>query len=223
MVRQYAPDWTSTVVWPNGSGGNYTATLLGTKQPDAGRSDDKITVVRTLVTDVDADGKVQFGQLVEFASPDLIDRSQFQHYVKQWLKGDFEDTKMLAVEYTIGYAFTQAFLHMPDKSEARPIMMKLERKSGVGKVEAIIYCYVSDIDIDKLCRKIDGIIDMDTCVPFIAGIEITCVIYIDGGGGGDLGGGGGDEDDGDQDGPCENDDGCDGVGYGVSDWSVPGL
>ncbi len=45
-------------------------------------------MIRTLVADVDSDGQILSGRLVEFVSLGL-DASLFRNYVEQWLVADF--------------------------------------------------------------------------------------------------------------------------------------
>ena len=167
-------------------------------------------MVRTLVADVDEDGRVLSGYLVEFVSEDAQE-SQFKEYVGQWLAGDFGNKSMLVAEYTIGYASTSAMFYAPDKPP-KPVTMRLEERLGAGKTAAEIwYCYVTVWYEDEVCAHVEnngGVCTRErhtetTCV-CIAG----CYDDSDGGddgdgcpsGGCDTGGGdSGDDDDEDSD------------------------
>ena len=147
MVRQYPPDWSQAVAWRDG-GEYHVATIIGADKPAVSFSHDSIAVVRTLVADLDGNGEVVGGRLVEFISPDPLDASLFQDYAKQWLTGDFDDTKMLAAEYTTGYAHQQAYLHAPSESVPVPVNMSLEEVCTPGKgqgIEVVIACWTTDI------------------------------------------------------------------------------
>ena len=95
MVRQYPPDWTQAVAWPDGQKGTYVATLIGVDKPATSFSHKDVSVVRTLVADINSDGITTASRLLEFISADPLDPSQLQHYVKQWLVGDYDTTKMV--------------------------------------------------------------------------------------------------------------------------------
>ena len=190
MVRQYPPEWDQAVVWPNGSGGFYAATILGPDKPATSFSHDSIAVVRTLVADLDAQGEVTGGRLVEFASPDPLDPSSLADYVKQWLGDDFGNTKVLAAEYTIGYAAQQAILHLPEDAPS-PTSLHLMEVPGVNKTAAgKWYCWVSDVDEwGETCVDLPP--DDEACGTY-TDVHITCVYYDDDSGGGDGDGGGND-------------------------------
>ena len=119
--------------WDTGDGGYFLATLLGPNITDINPADTKVSVVRTLVADVNLDGTVVPGSmhLIEFAGRDL-DVTQFKDYVDQWLAGDLGDTPILAAEYTIGYASTSAFFYQPGK-EPKRVTMALQRTTARGK------------------------------------------------------------------------------------------
>lgn len=140
MVRQHPPDWDNMETWDNGHGGYWAATLLGGTPTSP--SDPDFSVVRTLVADVDENGNILGGLLIEFIAPDL-DESEFRDYVVQWIVGDWGNTPMLVAEYTIGYASTQAMFHAPGEAPV-PITMQLVEKMGAGKTAATIwYCWVT--------------------------------------------------------------------------------
>ncbi len=197
MVSAYPPDWDQMETWDNGIGGYYAATTLG---PATGSpSHPEVSVVRTLVADVDENGQILSGRLVEFVAPDL-DASLFRDYVVQWLSGAFDSMRILVPEYTIGYASTQAFLYEPGKAP-EPVEMQLVSKDGMGKTHASEwFCWESDYTRGgDVCFPSYG----NVCNHTPAEIEITCVCVSgcgdddDGGGGGDDGGdddgGGGDD------------------------------
>ena len=75
MVDKHSPDWDRMETWDNGSGGYIGAALLAGGLGTT--SDRALSVVRTLVADVDEDGSVLSGYLVEFVSPDVRE-SQFK-------------------------------------------------------------------------------------------------------------------------------------------------
>ena len=193
MVRKYPPDWDQAETWSNGSGGYYAATVLGIDESATSHSDSRISVIRTLVADVDSDGQILSGRLVEFVSPGL-DASLFRDYVEQWLAADFGEMQILVAEYTIGYASTQAILYKPGENP-QPIKMKLELKASAGKELDGVYCWVTDRYAIEMCEPTPvGAPDSDVCYETET-IEITCVITPGhgggGGGGGGYGGGGG--------------------------------
>lgn len=209
MVDKHSPNWDQMETWDNGSGGYIGATLLA--GGPGGASDPDLSVVRTLVADVDEDGKVLSGYLVEFVSEDAQE-SQFKEYVGQWLAGDFGNKSMLVAEYTIGYASTSAMFYAPDKPP-KPVTMRLEEKLGAGKTAAEIwYCYVTVWYEGGVCVHTDN--DGGVCTRE-RHTETTCVCIAgcyddsDGGddgdgcpsGGCDTGGGdsGDDDDDSDDD------------------------
>ena len=200
MVNKHPPDWDQMETWDNGSGGYIGATLLAgglgtTSDPD-------LLVVRTLVADVDENGMVLSGYLLEFVSPD-VQESQFKEYVEQWLISDFGNKPMLVAEYTVGYASTSAVLYAPDKDPI-PVAMELAEKLGLGKMGQARrwYCWMSDFTRGG-----------DVCYPTIFGekcdytpgnIEFTCVCVSGCDGTGDSGDGdGGDDGDGCPTGGCD--------------------
>lgn len=67
MVRHNPPNWENAETWDTGGGGYFLATLLGENISDDSPMDTKVSVVRTLVADVNLDGKVVPGsmQLIE--------------------------------------------------------------------------------------------------------------------------------------------------------------
>ena len=208
MVGQHPPDWDQMETWDNGSGGYIGATLLAGGLGTA--SDPNLSVVRTLVADVDEDGRVLSGYLVEFVSEDAQE-SQFKEYVEQWLTGDFGNKPMLVAEYTVGYASTSATFYAPGKAP-RPITMQLVEKSGPGKTAGSkYYCYVSGRWEIEMCEPYMGDTPPDDHVcASTEYLELTCVLVDSGDGDGDGGecpngcgdtGGsdGGDEDDDDSD------------------------
>lgn len=73
----------------------HVVTLIGVDKPATSFSHDDVSVVRTLMANVNSAGRVTSSRLVEFISSDPLDRSQFQHYAKQWVVGDYDATKML--------------------------------------------------------------------------------------------------------------------------------
>lgn len=206
IVGKHSPDWDQMETWDNGSGGYIGATLLAGDLGTA--SDPDLSVVRTLVADVDENGRVLSGYLVEFVSA-TAQESQFKEYVGQWLAGDFGNKPMLVAEYTVGYASTQAFFYAPGK-DPRPITMRLMEKSSPGKTEATWYCWVSDAWEIEVCDPIHGP-NQERQEPNCRGsghvhVEITCVLRDDDGGYsgggcpecGDTGGSGGGDDDDDE-------------------------
>ena len=206
MVDQHPPDWDQMETWDNGSGGYIGATLLAGGLGST--SDPDLSVVRTLVADVDENGRVLSGYLVEYVSED-VQESQFKEYVGQWLAGDFGNKAMLVAEYTIGYASTSAMFYAPDK-DPRPITIRLVEKYGTGK-----------IDGNKYSGKVSALVLVywEAGPPIKVGpgypITTTCVWRDDGGDddddgcppeGCDSGGGdGGDDDDDDDDSQCTED------------------
>ena len=203
MVDQHPPNWDQMETWDNGSGGYIGATLLA--GGPGGASDPDLSVVRTLVADVDEDGRVLSGYLVEFVSEDAQE-SQFKEYVGQLLAGDFGNKSMLVAEYTIGYASTSAMFYVPDKAPI-PVTMKLVEKIGAGKTAATRwYCYDTVYEEDKVCVHGEDGAGMCTSKLYT---ETTCVCVSgcddtgdgDGDGGdcstgcGDTGGGDDDDDD----------------------------
>ncbi len=208
MVRAYPPDWDHMETWDNGAGGYYAATTLGPETSSP--SDPNVSVVRTLVADVDEDGRILSGRLVEFVAPDLY-ASEFRDYVVQWLSGDFDSMRIVVPEYTIGYASTQAFVYEPGQTP-EPVEMELEEWAGMGKTNTERgICWIVKL-YDFFCRTDDEGVRTD-CYRSPTGYRITCVC-ISGCGDDDDGGGGGD-DGGDDDG-CPN--GCgDDTGGGDDD------
>lgn len=216
MVDQHPPNWDQMETWDNGSGGFIGATLLA--GGPGGASDPDLSVVRTLVADVDENGRVLSGYLVEFVSEDAQE-SQFKEYVGQWLAGDFGNKSMLVAEYTVGYASSQAMFYAPDKAPI-PVTMQLVEKLGAGKTAAEIwYCYVTVYEEDKVC--VHGEDGAGACTSKLY-TKTTCVCVSgcdngdgDTGGGGDGcpsggcdtgGGDSGDDDDDDSDDDDDDDD-----------------
>ena len=221
MVDKHSPDWDQMETWDSGSGGYIGATLLSGGLGTA--SDPDLSIVRTLVADVDKDGRVLSGYLVEFVSPD-VQESQFKEYVEQWLTGDFGNKPMLVAEYTVGYASTSAMFYAPDKAPI-PVTMRLVEKIGTGKTAAAEwFCYESGyFDIEMCEPKPVGAPPSDECADGPT-IEVTCVCvsgcydHGDGGDGGDGcppegcdtgGSDGGDDDDDDSDDDDSDDDDSD--------------
>lgn len=191
MVRKYPPDWDKMETWSDGKGGYLAATLLGSNQPMISPSDSRLSVIRTLIADVDSDGKILTGQLVEFVGIGLK-ASLLQDYVKMWLAGDFDELQILVAEYSIGYASTQAFLYKPDE-KPQSIAMKLARKTGTGKTNTEWTCWITDGYSIEMCKPVPvGMPDSSECVEGET-IEISCVESFGGGhGDGDKSGGRGD-------------------------------
>lgn len=204
MVRQYPPDWTQAVAWPDGRGGMHVVTLIGVDKPATSFSHDDVSVVRTLMANVNSAGRVTSSRLVEFISSDPLDRSQFQHYAKQWVVGDYDATKILVSEYTLGFGSEKAYLFLSSDSALFSVDISLKEITRRGKTQDEEYwCWVSDYTRggDVCFEGADG------CQHTPGEIEITCVCTsgceeydIGGGGGGDPGspadrrggGGGGD-------------------------------
>ena len=206
MVRKYPPDWDNMETWSDGKGGYLAATLLGSNESMTSPSDSRFSVIRTLVADVDSDGKILTGQLVEFVGIGLK-ASLFEDYVKMWLAGDFDDLQILVAEYSIGYASTQAFLYKPDE-KPQSIGMKLARKTVAGKSDTEWICWIADTSAIAVCEPFGGWGESDPetedCVETET-IHVSCVEspgggHDDGGDdGGDRGGGGEDEENSDRD------------------------
>ena len=205
MVSQHPPDWDNMETWDNGHGGYWAATLLAGNPTSP--TDPELTVVRTLVADVDENGQILGGLLIEFAARDL-DESNFRDYVVQWIVVDYGNTPILVAEYTIGYASTNAMFYQPGEAPI-PVTMRLTEKVGAGKTAAEIwYCYVSYYDRVRVCVEVDiqGGPTYEVC-EWQEFTETTCVCVsgcYDDDGDGDTGGdcpngcgdtGGGDDDD----------------------------
>lgn len=204
MVRQHPPDWTQAVAWPDGRGGMHVVTLIGVDKPATSFSHDDVSVVRTLMADVNSAGIATTSRLLEFISSDPLDRSQFQHYAKQWLVGDYDATKMMTSEYTLGFESEKAQLFLSSDSALSPVNISLKEITRQGKTQDEEYwCWVSDYTRggDVCFEGANG------CQHTPGEIEITCICTsgceehdMGGGGGGDPGspadrggrGGGGD-------------------------------
>ncbi len=128
--------------------------------------------MRTLIADLDPNGNVTASRLVEFISYDPLIVYQFQHYAKQWLVGDYDDTKMITSEYTLGYESQRARLYLPSDSVLRPVSMSLRKTQTKGKTQAREYwCWVSDYTRGgDVCFEGSG-----SCQHTPAEIEISCV------------------------------------------------
>lgn len=193
MVRQYPPDWTQAVTWPGDNVAFHAATILGADKPATSFSSDKIAVVRTILVDLDAKGEVLDGRLLEFVSPDPLDRSLFADYTKDWLQGNYDATKMLAVEYTLGYASTKALLYNPVDKGLSSKSVTLQQRLSVGKAHAgIYYCWVSDVQEWFTCAGDERCDDDENWNSGSDVTEITCVCIANCGGGGSGGGDSGD-------------------------------
>ena len=200
MVREYPPDWTQAVTWPDGKEFSRIATLIGVAKSATSFSHDSIAVVRTLVARAGTDGKIVDGHLVEFISADPIVQSDFPIYVKQWLERDFKDNKVIFAEYSLSYAHEQSSLYVPGENELRSVSIELKRMDTTGKIAAkVLVCYETGP-----IYRLDGIPVVTT----------TCVWRDDGGGDDDDGcpedgcdpsGGDDDEDEEDEDSQCTED------------------
>ncbi|MDE2957161.1 MAG: hypothetical protein OXU68_09175 [Bacteroidota bacterium] len=190
MVQKYPPDWNQARYWPRPGGGFWAAVPLGTDQPVVTRSHPNITVVRTLVAELDAAGDAVGGQLVEFIGETGVDPGAFDDLVREWLDGGFGHREVLVAEYNIAYAAEQAMLYDPADSTLTLVGLSLQHRSPLGKAQADEeYCWVTDVIRERfICLEING---HETCRVIPAEIEITCV-ETDSDGGGD----GGDDGDG---------------------------
>jgi len=81
MVRKYPPDWDNMKIWDYGTDGYLAATLLEGKSMSDYNPD--ISVIRSLVVNVNNNGKIVSGQLIEFIGFGL-DASLLRKYVDQW-------------------------------------------------------------------------------------------------------------------------------------------
>ncbi len=219
MVRQYPPDWTQAVTWRDGNE-YHLATILGAGKPSINPAQDSIAVVRTLVADLNEDGKVTDALLVEFASSDPLDPASFAHYVKQWFTQDYGDNKVLAAEYSLGYEGSQAYLYNPSDSVLTPASLSLEKRRTAGKAarEDGVFCWYSLVEFGEICGEhpTTGVEECNARYRW----ELTCVQMDSGGGedGGGGGGGGGDDGNGDSVGTGGGgDDGKDDDGEDTSD------
>ena len=185
MVQKYPPDWNQARYWPRPGGGFWAAVPLGTDQPVVTRSHPNITVVRTLVAELDAAGDAVGGQLVEFIGETGVDPGAFDDLVREWLDGGFGHREVLVAEYNIAYAAEQAMLYDPADSTLTLVGLSLQHRSPLGKAQADEeYCWVTDVIRERvICLEING---HETCRVIPAEIEITC-IEIDSDGGGDGG------------------------------------
>ncbi len=143
MVRQYPPDWTQAVAWSDGQGGAYVATLIGADKSAISFSRDSVSVIRTLMADVNSDGTVTGSRLLKFISIDHLDPTQFQRYVKQWILGDYGESTMMVAEFTLGFESQTAQLSLPQDSLKVPVGISLKEVAEYGKVEdESRWCYV---------------------------------------------------------------------------------
>ena len=157
MVRQYPPDWSQVRIWANSSGGSYAAAPLGTDQPSVSRSHHDITVVRTLVVELDAAHTVRGGRLLEFVSPDPLNPRRFPVYVRRWLSDDWRGKDMLTVEYSIGYRVRSAAVHARSDSAAVAPVLSLKEVSLPGKAMAgTWWCWISDLHDTEICFPESG-------------------------------------------------------------------
>ena len=125
--------------------GRYVSTLIGVDKPATSFSHDDISVVRTLMVDINQEGIATASRLLEFISSDPLDQSQFQYYTKQWLVGDYDTTAMMASEYSLGFESEKAQLFLPSDSALFPVDISLKEITRQGKTEDETYwCYVSD-------------------------------------------------------------------------------
>ena len=153
--------------------------MLGPGQPATTRLHAALAAVRTLSVDVNQRNEVVGSRLLEFVSPDSLEVGSFADYVRQWEDRDFGDLRMLTHEYDLGYASKVSEVYTPGEG-FRPADLALKEVSGMGKTAVTIYCYLSDIDVDWLC-KYDP--DTDTyydCEAWELEIEVTCIIEGDG-------------------------------------------
>ncbi|MXW14300.1 MAG: hypothetical protein F4120_03335 [Rhodothermaceae bacterium] len=91
MVQQHSPDWDQIEIWDNATGGYVAAMLLEGTATSPSHSG--ISVVRTLVANVDGKGQRISGRLVEFIGIGL-DTSLFKDYVAQWLEGVIQKNEL---------------------------------------------------------------------------------------------------------------------------------
>ena len=173
MVQQHSPDWDQIETWDNTAGGYVVATLLEGTATSPNHSG--LSVVRTLVVDIDGQGRKISGQLVEFIALGL-DASLFRDYVVQWLSGDFGNNRMMVAEYTIEYESIKTTVYAPGQ-DPRETTMTLTQKPISGKSDNTIFCWVSDIDFSYICRVGHDYIYGDSCLPFIARLELTCASF----------------------------------------------
>ncbi len=173
MVQQHSPDWDQIETWDHATGGYVAATLLEGTATSPNHSG--LSVVRTLVADVDRQGQRISGRLVEFIALDLDD-SLFRDYVVQWLSGDFGNNRMIVAQYTIGYESIKTTVYAPGQ-DPKETTMTLTQQPTSGKNDTITYCWVSHIDFAYICRVGHDYIYGESCLPFIERLELTCASF----------------------------------------------
>ena len=119
-------------------GGAYVATLIGADKPAISFSHDSVSVIRTLMADVNSDGTVTGSRLLKFISIDHLDPTQFQRYVKQWILGDYGESTMMVAEFTLGFESQTAQLSLPQDSLKVPVGISLKEVAKYGKVGGVM-------------------------------------------------------------------------------------
>ena len=174
--------------------GMHVVTLIGVDKPATSFSHDDVSVVRTLMANVNSAGRVTSSRLVEFISSDPLDRSQFQYYAKQWLVSDYDATKMLVSEYTLDFESEKAYLFLSSDSALFSADISLKEITRQGKAQDETYwCWVSDyirggdvcFEGADGCQHTPGQITEITCI-----CTSGCEEHDMGGGGGGSGDGG---------------------------------
>ncbi len=213
LVKKYPPDWDKAVTWPSGLGTYYIATLRGTDKPMRAYSPDTLDLIRTLIAETDADGKIITSKIVDFSSLNPLDESLFQIYAKEWLDSHFGDKKIVTSEYSVGYGWEKSDLFNPADSTLTPQVVSFGKLDAIGKTkEGGEHCFFSHVEWGGTCwPDPDGEwVDSDGNSVSCSGIDEYHIYYCTNI---DQDDGGGVDDPGDDD--CPN--GCDDVGGGTGD------
>lgn len=116
LLEQYYPDWQSGQVVGLEDGGTAVVVTLG---PNAEASfDSTVSILRTLIVTRSADGLIQDGEIVEFATPDAGDQREMEDVsglVQTWKRNDFGSERFVVAEYSLGYSPQGGTSYFPDR------------------------------------------------------------------------------------------------------------
>ncbi|MDE2834859.1 MAG: D-Ala-D-Ala carboxypeptidase family metallohydrolase [Bacteroidota bacterium] len=172
---------------------------MGTARPVQAISSENVSVIRTLIVEMDGSTIVSNARIVDFISVDPIAREDFHHLARGWIENDYGTYRVLVVEFDLMYSRQKSQLYDPADSSLTPTAVSLKEITGLGKAqEDPLWCYISDIQFGRKCTYLASHPDDKNCVTIEVYVIWTCVSIGGTGGddssGGGSGGGGSDDD-----------------------------